>query len=194
MGITKCDRNDAFLSLAAANVRFSKQAVSRFHLCGTMLVSLTVVSYNAGGVIFSRFYGHALRTEKQQASWLKKLRDATAPDWALLVEDNAEQVATIGEVQIVYKLIGDVVAFFAGTEEHDALLLLEVARAFETAVRSACKIPQSRVGETRVSAERKILQRYAELCLVVDEMIDDGDVDHLDGDVIAKLIRMKPSK
>jgi hypothetical protein len=160
-----------------------------------MLVSLTLVTYNSGGVIFSRYYGHALHTELQQAEWLKKLRDATAPSWPLLMDDGPEQVATIGEVQIVFKLLGDVVALFAGAEEHDALLLLELARAFDASVRAACKIPVHKAsGETRVSAETRLLQRYADLCLVVDEMIDDGDIDHLDPKVICKLIRMKPNK
>lgn len=159
-----------------------------------MLVSIVIVSYNAGGVIFSRYYGHELHTEKQQAEWLKKLRDATAPDWALLKEDNPEQVATIGEVQIMYKLIGDVVLLLSGIEEHDALLLLELSRSMTAAIRSACKVPETPQGETRVSAERRILQNYANLCLVVDEMIDDGDVDHLDPKVVLKLIKMRPTR
>jgi hypothetical protein len=160
-----------------------------------MIVSLTLVTYGSGGVIFNRFYGHSLHTELQQAEWLKKLRDATAPSWRLLTEEGPEQVATIGEVTIVYKLIGDVVALFAGTDEHDALLLLDFARAFDETVRKICKIPVHKAsGETRVSAETKLLQRYADLCLVVDEMIDDGDIDHLDSKVILKIIRMKPNK
>lgn len=157
-----------------------------------MLVSITIVSYTAGGVIFSRYYGHELRTEKQQAEWLKKLRDATAPDWALLKEDNPEQVATVGEVQVTYKLIGDVVLLLAGIDEHDALLLLELVRAMDKTIRAACKFPENKQGETRASAERRILQHYPSLCLVVDEMVDDGDVDHLDPKVILRLIKMRP--
>lgn len=159
-----------------------------------MLVSIVMVSYGAGGVIFSRYYGHELHTQRQQAEWLKKLRDATAPDWALLKEDCPEQVATMGEVQIMYKLIGDVVLLLAGVEEHDALLLLELARAMDASIRGACKVPENKQGETRVSAERRILQNYANLCLVVDEMVDDGDVDHLDPKVILKLVKMKPAR
>lgn len=159
-----------------------------------MLVSITIVSYAAGGVIFSRYFGHELRTEKQQAEWLKKLRDATAPEWALLKDDNPEQVATIGEVQVTYKLLGDVVLLLAGIEEHDALLLLEVARAMDKAIRGACRLAENKQGQTRVSAERRLIQNYANLCLVVDEMVDDGDVDHLDPKVILKLIKMKPSR
>lgn len=159
-----------------------------------MIVSLTLVTYETGGVILSRCYGHALHAEAAQASWLKRLRDATASDWPLLTEDGPEQVAALGEVQVVYKLLGDVVMLFAGTGEHDALLLLEAARALDASVRRVCKIPQVKTGETRVSAERRMLQRYADLCMVVDEIIDDGDVDHTDAAVVAKLVRMKPTK
>lgn len=159
-----------------------------------MLVSIVFISYTSGGVLFSRFYGHELRTESQQAEWLKKLRDATAPDWALLKEDHPEQVATVGEVQVLYKLIGDVVLMLAGVEEHDALLLLELARSMNLSIRGACKIPENKQGQTRVSAERRILQNYANLCLVVDEQIDDGEIDHLDPKVVLKLIRMRPTR
>eukprot|EP00177_Eucheuma_denticulatum_P000960 GFKZ01001739.1.p2 GENE.GFKZ01001739.1~~GFKZ01001739.1.p2 ORF type:complete len:161 (+),score=20.51 GFKZ01001739.1:213-695(+) len=160
-----------------------------------MLVSITLVSYAAGGVIFSRYYGHELRTEKQQAEWLKKLRDATAPEWALLQDDHSEQVAAIGEVQVTYKLMGDVVLLLAGVEEHDALLLLELARAMNTTIRTACKcVERQQPADNRVSVERRILQNYANLCLVVDEMVDDGDVDHLDPRVIMKLIKMRPTR
>lgn len=152
------------------------------------------MTYTTGGVIFSRYYGHELHTELRQAEWLKKLRDATAPDWALLKEDNPEQIATVGEVQVLYKLIGDVVLMLAGVEEHDALLLLELARSMNLSIRSACRIPENKQGETRVSAERKILQNYANLCLVVDEQIDDGDIDHLDPKLVMKLIKMRPTR
>lgn len=159
-----------------------------------MIVSVVLVSYSAGGVIFARYYGHALHKEQQQAEWLKKLRDATAPDWPLLKDFGPEQVATIGEVQVLYKLIGDVVLMLAGVEEHDALLLLELARAMNVTIRASCKIPENKAGVTRVSAERRILQHYANLCLVVDEHIDDGDTDLLDPKVILKLIKMRPTK
>lgn len=157
-----------------------------------MIVSVLIVGYSTGGVLFSRYYGHQVREEKEQAAWLKKLRDATAPDWHLLKEDGPEQVAAIGEVQVLYKLIGDVVLILAGTEEHDVLLQLELARAMTVTIKKACKIPDN--PDTRVSAERRILQHYANLCLVIDEHIDDGDVDLLDPRVIMQLIKMKPTK
>eukprot|EP00172_Hildenbrandia_rubra_P001476 Plantae.Rhodophyta-Hildenbrandia_rubra.ctg20301.p2 GENE.Plantae.Rhodophyta-Hildenbrandia_rubra.ctg20301~~Plantae.Rhodophyta-Hildenbrandia_rubra.ctg20301.p2 ORF type:complete len:160 (+),score=32.85 Plantae.Rhodophyta-Hildenbrandia_rubra.ctg20301:817-1296(+) len=159
-----------------------------------MILSLVLVSYEAGGVIFSRFYGKDFRTEQAQAAWLKKLRDATAPDWRLLKEDGPEQVATIGAVQIMYKLIGDIVAIFAGNQEHDALLMLELARSFEKCIRRACGIRENKEGETRVSAERKLLQKYWMLCLIVDELIDDGQIDHLDPKAVVKLINMRPTR
>lgn len=159
-----------------------------------MIISVVIVSYASGGVIFSRFYGHELHKEVQQAEWLKKLRDATAPDWPLLKEDFPEQVATIGEVQVTYKLIGDVVLMLAGVDEHDALLLLELIRSMTTVIRRVCKVPENKKGETNVSAERRILQHYANLCLAVDEQIDDGDIDHLDPKIVVRLLRMRPTR
>lgn len=155
-----------------------------------MIVSVHVVTYATGGVLLERYYGPRLSTPVKQAEWLKRLRDATAGEWRLLVDDHGEQVAAVGEVQIVYKLIGDVVLLLSGTEEHDALLMLELSRAMERTMRQACKIPQS----DRVSAERRILQNYANLCMLVDEHIDDGDIDHVDSTVVMKLLRMQPAK
>lgn len=155
-----------------------------------MIVSLHVVTHASGGVLLARYYGPRVALATQQSEWLKKLRDATAGEWRLLVEDVDEQVAAVGEVQVVFKLIGDVVLLLAGTEEHDALLLLELSRAIDKTMRAACRIPAS----NRVSAERRILQNYANLCLLIDEHIDDGDIDHLDSDVVLKLLRMQPSK
>lgn len=157
-----------------------------------MIISLVIVSYTSGGVLFSRFYGHELRTDEQQAEWLKKLRDTTAPDWPLLKEDNAEQVAAIGEVQIMYKLIGDIVLMLAGVDEHDALLMLELSRSMAQVIRQTCNIPELKTGETRVSAEKRILQNYPNLCMAVDEQIDDGDIDHLNPKVVVRLINMRP--
>lgn len=159
----------------------------------SMIASVHVVSYAAGGVLFERYYGASLSHSVSQAEWLKRLRDATAPDWRLLRDDYPEQVAAVGEVQIVYKLIGDVVLVLSGTDEHDALLLLDLARSMTATIRSACKIPE-RQGETRVSAERRILSHYANLCMLVDEHVDDGDIDQLDPQVILDLIRMRPNK
>lgn len=158
-----------------------------------MILSVVLVSHESGGVIFSRFYGTELRTEAQQGEWLKKLRDATVPTWALLQNEYPEQVATVSEVQVMYKLIGDVVLMLAGNEEHDALLMLELARSMTQVILSVCKIPAPRQGQYRVSVERRILQNYAYLCLAVDEQIDDGDIDHLNPRTVTQLIRMNPS-
>lgn len=159
-----------------------------------MIISVVIVAYESGGVLFSRFYGHELHTELQQGEWLKKLRDSTISNWPLLKEDYPEQVATIGEVQVVCKLIGDVVLMLAGVEEYDVLLLTELAHSMAHLIRKLCTIPETKAGETRVSAERRILQHYANLCLIVDEQIDDGDIDHLNPKVVAKLIRMRPAR
>lgn len=159
-----------------------------------MIISVVIISYTAGGVLFSRFYGHELHTSAQQAEWLKKQRDATAPDWPLLKEDNPEQVAAIGEVQVMYRLIGDIVLMLSGVDEHDALLLLELSRNMVKVISKCCHITQvKKTGEIKVSAERKILQHYANLCMTVDEMIDDGDIDHLDPNVVTRLLKMRPT-
>ncbi|OSX76344.1 hypothetical protein BU14_0196s0011 [Porphyra umbilicalis] len=163
-----------------------------------MILSFVIISYESGGVLFARHYGASLATESAQATWMRRLHAATAADWGLLRSEGEEQVATLGgaeaAVQVLYKLLGDVVLLLAGDEEHDALLLLEVARALDGCLRGACRIPRARDGTTRVSAEGRLLATYHRLCLVVDEVIVDGEVDHLDRKRVLKLIDMKPRR
>jgi len=153
-----------------------------------MIKSITIVSYRRGGVLFSRFYTPDLATLEAQALWLSDLRDATMPEWSLLADDGPEQVAKFGAVSVMYKLIGDVVVIFAGTVEHDALLLLELARAFEEAMRKVCR------ARGNASVEKRLVQSYSDLCLVVDEMIDQGFIDHLDPKLIQLGVRMNLKK
>ncbi|KAA8493794.1 putative coatomer subunit zeta [Porphyridium purpureum] len=155
-----------------------------------MILTFLVASYTKGGVLFSRFFGPNLATEAQQATWLERIRHATASEWALLASDYPEQVALVDECTIVTKLVGDVVVLVAGNREHDALLILEFLRAFETVFRKVCKVPATKP----VSAERRVLESYWNLCLIVDEMIDEGAIDHLDCALIEKQIAMKPNK
>ncbi|GAB0494464.1 hypothetical protein MMPV_005757 [Pyropia vietnamensis] len=164
-----------------------------------MILSFIIISYDSGGVLFSRFYGAGLATEAAQATWLRRLHGATAADWGLLRTEGEEQVATLGgaeapAVEVLYKSLGDVVLMLAGDEEHDGLLLLEVARALDACLRGACRIPRARDGTTRVSAEGRLLATYHRLCLVVDEVIVDGEVDHLDTKTVLKVIDMKPRR
>lgn len=163
-----------------------------------MILSFVIISYESGGVLFARHYGAGLATEAAQATWMRRLHAATAADWGLLRSEGEEQVATLGgaeaAVQVLYKALGDVVLLLAGDEEHDALLLLEVARALDSCLRGACRIPRARDGTTRVSAEGRLLATYHRLCLVVDEVIVDGEVDHLDKKTVLKVIDMRPRR
>ena len=157
----------------------------------TMILSFVLGSYRHGGVLFSRFYGPNLQSEDQQAVWLERIRHVTAEEWALLAADFPEQVALMDDCTVVTKLIVDVVLLVVGNREHDALLLLEFVRAFETAFRKICKIPRD---NKKVSAEKRVLEKYWNLCLIVDEMVDEGNIDHLDAALVEKLILLKPNK
>lgn len=171
-----------------------------------MILSFVIISYETGGVLFARHYGAALATDAAQAAWLRRLHAATAADWGLLRTDGEEQVAVVGgstddgtaggtaAAQVLLAALGDVVLLLAGDAPHDGLLLLEVARALDGALRGACRIPRARDGTTRVSAEGRLLAAYHRLCLVVDEVIVDGEVDHLDVKTVLKVIDMKPRR
>ena len=45
-----------------------------------------------------------------------------------------------------------------------------------------------------MSAEKRVLEKYWNLCLIVDEMVDEGNIDHLDAALVEKLILLKPNK
>lgn len=48
--------------------------------------------------------------------------------------------------------------------------------------------------ETRVSAERRILSKNANICMLFDEHINDGDIDRLEPQIIVNLFRVPPNK
>lgn len=65
--------------------------------------------------------------------------------------DNAQQVATVGEVQLVYKLIGYCGLMIGGVDERDALFLMEIDPSMKMVIPSACHIHEKKQGETNVS-------------------------------------------
>mmetsp|Transcript_3323 Transcript_3323/g.5830 ORF Transcript_3323/g.5830 Transcript_3323/m.5830 type:complete len:157 (-) Transcript_3323:18-488(-) len=156
-----------------------------------MILTILIVSYTNGGVIYARFFGPKLREEPQQAVWLERIRHHTAPEWGLLTSDHTEQTAYMDECAIMFKRIGDVVFIVVGNREHDAMLLLEFGRAFEQCVRTIYKIPEN---NQKLSVEKRILGAYWTVCLILDEMIDDGSIDHLDPQIVLRMINMKPNK
>lgn len=89
-------------------------------------------------------------------------------------------------MHITFTLMGDVVVTVVGTDEHDQMLLLEFCRAFEAAIKKVLKIKPT----SDVSMELRMLQSYSKVSMVVEEMIIDGDIDHLDANMIAAVIKM----
>mmetsp|Transcript_15415 Transcript_15415/g.31235 ORF Transcript_15415/g.31235 Transcript_15415/m.31235 type:complete len:156 (-) Transcript_15415:244-711(-) len=155
-----------------------------------MIRCIIIVAYRSGGVLFEKYYGEEFSSAEQRAMWLVSMRNATAPEWTLLLSEGPEQVALVDETTVVYKLLNDCVVMVSGTAEHDALLLLEFVRVLDECLRRACGIGKS----TRSSAEMRLVQHYADICLVLDEMVDDGEIDHLDPKMILKMIKLQPSR
>jgi len=151
-----------------------------------MIKGIIIASYKSGGVLFQRYYGRDLSTVSAQARFLQKVRDTTAIEWPALIEEGSEECAYADGMHITYKLMGDVVVTVVGVDEHDQMLLLEFCRAFEAAIKKVLKIKPN----TDVSMELRILQSYSKVCMVVEEMIIDGDIDHLDANMIAAVIKM----
>lgn len=90
-------------------------------------------------------------------------------------------------IHVMYKLMGDVVLTLAGDGIHDQLLLLEFSRAFDVVIRRILRVKNM---ET-ISLEARLLQSYSKLCMVVEEMIFDGEIDQLDVNMIDSVITMK---
>ena len=147
-----------------------------------MIQSLILVNRISETILFSRYYDNS--SIYSQRVWERHLRILTYDDWSN-VTDNQELVVTEGARLVVYSGLGDVVCFIAGTEEHNELVLVEVARAILEVLRQVCG---SKVTSASVEASK------VDMALYFDEMISpSGDLQRLDKTDLKRMVKMKLS-
>ncbi|KAL0037359.1 hypothetical protein WJX79_003804 [Trebouxia sp. C0005] len=82
---------------------------------------------------------------------------------------------------IALRLEGDIVFYALGTGEYDELNLAETIRAISLGLRDTLKKP----------TEAALFDNYGRLCMVVDEVINEGILEAVDRDAIQRGMKMK---
>ena len=148
--------------------------------------SVVLVSSQTGGVILARFYDPQLEQYKREV-----LRDfLQAADVENLVgstesqEDGSSECYTslYQKHNLVFQRISDVVVFCSGTKDQSHA---RVAKVIENFV--FCLIE----GVLKKSiTEDRIIKNYAKVCLLLDEILNEGIVQTLDTKLILKQLKL----
>lgn len=163
-----------------------------------MIHSVVIVVRSTETILLSRFYGAAERgSALVQAQWIQTVRDATQARWDVALEGGGEQVAVCQGNYVVYSgtvndgRVGDLLFFVAGTDEYDELGLLEIVQALMACLRGALLANAPRGA---FLTEIVITEQYHVVCLVLDEMINGGILEHTDPEVVRKYLKLKLKK
>jgi len=143
-----------------------------------MIHNLLITTRN-GHIIFAKYFDGS--TREQRVLWESTLYTHTKQDWSA-AKENDEQVAILGNKFVVFSGTEDLLFFITGSEEYDELTLQEILRNFITILRDVLK---------KNLNEDKLLEHYSKVCLVCDEMINQGVLEYCDKDTIKKMIKMK---
>jgi len=160
-----------------------------------MIHSVVIVVRSTEAILLSRFYGAVERASALlQAQWIQTVRDATQSRWDSAYENGGEQVAVCAGKYVVYSgtlddgRLGDLLFFVAGTEEYDELALLEIVQALMACLRASLLANAPRGAFLN---EIVITEQYHIACLVLDEMINQGVLEHTDPEVVRKYLKLK---
>ncbi|KAK9810121.1 hypothetical protein WJX72_005088 [[Myrmecia] bisecta] len=142
-------------------------------------IQALVVATTSGSVVYERFYARLSDLEK--ADLRSAFYKASEPALAT-AQDEAEFAARYKAGALVFKLEADLLFYLLGTGEYDELNLAEALRALVGALRDTLK---------RQPTEALLFDNYGKLCLVVDELINEGILEATDKEAIQRGIKMK---
>eukprot|EP00004_Rigifila_ramosa_P000171 TRINITY_DN101_c0_g1_i6.p2 TRINITY_DN101_c0_g1~~TRINITY_DN101_c0_g1_i6.p2 ORF type:complete len:152 (-),score=56.68 TRINITY_DN101_c0_g1_i6:223-678(-) len=147
-----------------------------------MTMHSVVATTRSGDILFSQYF--LSPSEDQKQLYETQLSQATSHNWASL-KDDADQIAVLGEVVVVYTAMDDILLFAAGSGLLDEISLWQHLQSFVRVVREVSKKPY--ITEQHF-ADREV---YAKVCLIVDEMFFHGVVDHTDPELVRNLVKLK---
>mmetsp|Transcript_11180 Transcript_11180/g.24075 ORF Transcript_11180/g.24075 Transcript_11180/m.24075 type:complete len:151 (-) Transcript_11180:781-1233(-) len=137
-----------------------------------------LVATKNGEVIYERFYDRLNEAEKAEIRSSFQLASSNVR----LTLDEVDYSAAYKTGRFSFIPCGDLVFYLLGTGEYDELACAE-------ALRSIIGVLRDVTGKTPSSS--LLLDKYARLCLVVDEVINEGLLETLDKDTIRKAIKNK---
>uniref|UniRef100_A0A7R9V7B1 Coatomer subunit zeta n=1 Tax=Chlamydomonas euryale TaxID=1486919 RepID=A0A7R9V7B1_9CHLO len=134
-----------------------------------------LVSTKASQVVYERFYDRLSESEKAEVR-------AAFFQASSAYSDNQTHVAAYKAARFVFMPVADMVFFLLSSGEMDELA---AADALATIVNALPEV----LG--RAPSSSLLLERYARMALVVDEIINEGLLEATDVDVIRKAIKNK---
>lgn len=143
------------------------------------MILAVLFSNGEGNILIERFHGVPTEERVHWRTFLIKLGAEN------LKGAKSEElfVATHKSVYIVYAMLGDVCIYTVGKDQYDELALSEVIFAIMASVKDVCGKPPT---------ERLFLDKYGRICLCLDEIVWQGELENTDKDRIRRLIRLKP--
>ncbi|DBA87000.1 TPA: hypothetical protein ACH3X2_000380 [Trebouxia sp. C0005] len=144
--------------------------------CGR--IQCFLIATTTGSVVYERFYLRFTDVEKAD------IRAAFQRASEFLItgaSDESEFADRYKAGSIALRLEGDIVFYALGTGEYDELNLAETIRAISLGLRDTLKKP----------TEAALFDNYGRLCMVVDEVINEGILEAVDRDAIQRGMKMK---
>ncbi|KAK9804931.1 hypothetical protein WJX73_000481 [Symbiochloris irregularis] len=139
----------------------------------TEAISLTNTKSN---VIYERFYSKFSDWER---AGIREAFAQASDGLQLGVAEEAEQCSRYRGGVVAVRAESDLVLYGLGTGEYDELSLAEALRAVTAALRALFK---------RAPTETLLLDNYGQLCLALDEMIQEGILESVEAEDVRRHI------
>lgn len=137
-----------------------------------------LVATKGGDVIYERFYERFTELEKADI----RAAFSTATNNVRLYGDEKDFVGSYKSARFAFIPVTDTIFYLMGSGEYDELGLVEVLRGIIQALKDIMgKAPSAGL----------LMEKYTRMCLVVDEVINEGLVETVDREAIKKAIKGK---
>lgn len=136
-----------------------------------------LVATRGGDVVYERFFDRFSELEKADVRSALSLATGNVRFTA----EEQDFVAPYKAARFAFMPVADVVFYLLGSGEYDEIGLVEVLRTIIQALREVLGKPTAAV----------LLDKYAKLCLVVDEVLNEGILEAVDREAIKKGIKGK---
>jgi len=142
------------------------------------------ITNRGGALLLSKYFLPSITTE-ERAVWEQQLFRATRFGWDNAADGSA-QIATLRGQYVVYLGFGGMLLFLAGSDEYDEVTLATIGAALVDVIVRLCEAKDaSSLGDAQ------ILSVHGKICVAVEEMVNEGTLEHLDADTILKMSKLK---
>uniref|UniRef100_A0A061QRI4 Coatomer subunit zeta n=2 Tax=Tetraselmis sp. GSL018 TaxID=582737 RepID=A0A061QRI4_9CHLO len=138
-----------------------------------------LLSTRSGQILVERF--HDTLTNEAKSEIRAAMYSASTSVVQNLPEDS-EHVFGYGDACIVYSPVADIILFLMGSGEYDELMLSSIIRVIKDALKATLK---------KSPSEAAVCEKYAKVCVTLDEVVNEGVLDMVDPELIRKAVKLK---